>query len=124
VEQRLLAPAALRPRAAQPPGPNAVDNPPVAGGEREREREARTQGHRPVCGGSEARARDDWREAGEEAADAVAEIPSLSAAADACVPSATMKMGDEETAAAVSLGSSGEKVRVKKRVVSWDLSLC
>jgi hypothetical protein len=84
--------------------------------ERERER-GRTQGHRPVCGGPEARARGDWREAGGETADAVAESPILSAAAAAVtrVPSATkggsgrwsvgatkkMKMGDQETVAAV-----------------------
>jgi hypothetical protein len=36
VGQRLLAPAALRPRAAQPPGLGAVDDPPEVGGERER----------------------------------------------------------------------------------------
>jgi hypothetical protein len=55
VEQRLLAPAALSPRAAKPPGPEAVDDPLEGGGERE----ARTQGHRPVCGGPEARARGE-----------------------------------------------------------------
>jgi hypothetical protein len=46
----------------------------------EREREAGTQGRRPVCGGPEARARGDWREAGGEAADAVAESPITRAA--------------------------------------------
>jgi hypothetical protein len=58
VEQHLLALAALRPRAAQMPGPGGVDDPPKAGGERE----ARTQGHQPVCGGPEAKARGGWRE--------------------------------------------------------------
>ena len=47
VEQRLLAPVARRPRAAQPQGPGALDGPAGAGGERE----VRTQGRRPVCGG-------------------------------------------------------------------------
>jgi hypothetical protein len=42
VEQRLLAPATLR--------PGAVDDPPEGVGEIE----ARTQGHRPVCGGPES----------------------------------------------------------------------
>ena len=46
VEQRLLAPAARRPRGAAA-GPGAVDGPAEAGGERE----VRTQGRRPVCGG-------------------------------------------------------------------------
>ena len=56
--------------AAQPPGPGAVDGPPEAGGERE----ARTQGRRPVCGGPEARAGGAWREAaGGGAAYAAAE---------------------------------------------------
>jgi hypothetical protein len=50
VEQRLLTPATLRPRAAQPLGPGAVDDPPEGVGEIE----ARTQGHRPVCGGPES----------------------------------------------------------------------
>jgi hypothetical protein len=52
----------------------------------ERERGARTQGHRLVCGGPEARARGDWQEAEGEAADAVAPSasPSLSAPAVAC----------------------------------------
>jgi hypothetical protein len=114
VEQRLLAPAALRLRAAQPPVPGTVDVPPEAGGARDI---GRTEGHRLVCGGPEARARGDWREAGGETADAVAESPILSAATAAVtrVPSATkggsgrwsagatkkMKMGDQETVAAV-----------------------
>lgn len=49
------------------------------------------QGHRPVCGRPEVRARGDWRDAGGEAADAVDESPSLSAAGAAgvaCVPTA------------------------------------
>jgi hypothetical protein len=63
----------------QPTGAGAVDGPPEAGGERE----ARTQGRRPVCGGPESRARGDWREAGRVAADDDAESgtapPSLRA---------------------------------------------
>uniref|UniRef100_A0A804U6Q9 Uncharacterized protein n=1 Tax=Zea mays TaxID=4577 RepID=A0A804U6Q9_MAIZE len=82
-KQRLLAPAALRPRTAQPPGPGAVDDPPEKGGERERH--AR-RAHQP-CGGPKARARGDWQEARKEAADAVPESTSLSAVAVACVPS-------------------------------------
>jgi hypothetical protein len=41
VELRLLAPAALRPHAAQQRGPGVVHDPQEAGGERERERHAR-----------------------------------------------------------------------------------
>jgi hypothetical protein len=73
-EQRLLAPAALR--------PGAVDDPPEAGGERE----ARTQDHRPVCGGPEARTSGERR---AEKPDPVGDSPILSAAAVACVPSAS-----------------------------------
>jgi hypothetical protein len=98
VEQRLLAPAALRPLAAQPPGLGAVDDPPEAG----RERGARTQGHRPAFGGPEARARGDWREPGGKTAAAVAESPILSAAAVtvACVPNASKGRGGGWSAAA------------------------
>jgi hypothetical protein len=105
VEQRLLAPTALRQRAAPPPAPGAVDDTPEAG----REKEARTQGHRPVCGGTEARARVDWREAGGEAADAVAESPSLSAAAAAvaCVPSASKGGNGRWSAGAVRTTKMG-----------------
>jgi hypothetical protein len=84
VEQRLLAPAALRPGAAQPQG-----RAPLTIHRRREEREGGTQGHRQVCGGPESRARGNYRGAGGEAADAVAERPNLSAAAAACVPSAS-----------------------------------
>jgi hypothetical protein len=108
VEQRLLAPAVLRPCATQPPGPGAVYDTPESG---KRERHARRITGR--CAEDRRRGRD----AGGEAAEVAAESPSLSAAPVACVPSASkggsgrwspgaarkMKMGDEETAAAVSL---------------------
>jgi hypothetical protein len=48
------------------------------------ERVARTQGHRSIDGGLEARVRG---EAGEEAVHAIAESPSPSVATVACVPS-------------------------------------
>jgi hypothetical protein len=108
VEQRLLAPAALRLRAAQPPGSGAVDDQLEAGGEIEREREARTQGHRPVCGGPEARARGDWEETGGEAADAVAEITGLSAAA--CVA-----RGGSERISGRWSGGAARKTKKRRR---------
>ena len=102
VEQRLLAPAARRPRAAQPQGPGAVNGP----AEVEGEREVRTQGRRPVCG-----VRRRGREAGVGAADAAAEPgtapPSLSARAQAPPPSpacrARVGEGAEDGAPALRL---------------------
>jgi hypothetical protein len=85
--------AALRTRATQPPGPGAVDDPPEAGGERSPAGVRRTGG--------------DWREAGGEALDAVTEIPSHSAAAAACVPSAS-KGGSRRW-------SAGSAKKMKKR---------
>ena len=72
----LPLPAGRARRAAQPQGPGAVDGPAEAGGEKE----VRTQGRRPVCGG-----RRRGREAGGGAADAatdpVTAPPSLRARA-------------------------------------------
>jgi hypothetical protein len=63
VEQRLLAPAALRLRAAQPPGSGAVDDQLEAGGEIERERERERERHARRVTGRCAEDRRRGREA-------------------------------------------------------------
>jgi hypothetical protein len=93
VEQRLLAPAALETRAALPPGPGAVDDPPEAGGERQARR---VTGR---CAEDRGRGRAVTGERPEGKPLTQSQSPSLSAAAAACVPIASKKGREDEAPA-------------------------